>query len=114
MNLQFFGGRGGASGLNKIRQITVDMNGIKATYRREKGKTWRIENGNSVKDTVPMTLKEIEDRAKKAGYSVKTYTNKEYAQYVKEYRKDREEASKQLDILWFEAGPRPRKGWRGH
>lgn len=53
------GGRGNASNLNQIRQITVDMNGIKATYRREKGKTWRIENGNSVKDTVPMTLNEI-------------------------------------------------------
>ena len=114
VNLQFFGGRGGASGLNTIRQITVDMDGIKVTYRSEKGKTWRIENGNNVKDTVPMTLKEIEDRAKKAGYSVKTYTNKEYAQYEKEYRKDREETSKQLDRLWYEAGPRPRKGWRGH
>ena len=35
-------------------------------------------------------------------------------QYEKEYRKDREETSKQLDKIWYEAGPRPRKGWKGH
>lgn len=61
-----------------------------------------------------MTLKEIENRAKKAGYSVKTYTNKEYARYEKEYRKEREKTSKQLDELWYKAGQRSRKGMKGH
>ena len=61
-----------------------------------------------------MTLKEIENRAKKAWYSVKTYTNKEYARYEKEYRKEREKTSKQLDELWYKAGQRPRKGMKGH
>lgn len=107
------GGRGSSSGLDTIKQITVNMDGVNITYRSAKGKTWRIEDGN-VKDTVPMTLKEIEERAKKAGYPVKTYTSKEYAQYEKDYRKEREETSKQLDRLWFEAGPRPRKGMKGH
>ena len=107
------GGRGRYSGLDTIKQITVNMDGVKITYRSEKGKTWRIENGN-VKDTVQMTLKEIENRAKKAGYSVKTYTNKEYAQYEKEYRKEREKTNKQLDELWYKAGPRSRKGMKGH
>lgn len=90
------------------------MDGNNVTYRSEKGKTWRIGNGNSVEDTVPMTLKEIENRAKKAGHSVKIYTNKEYAQYEKEYRKEREKTSKQLDELWYKAGPRPRKDMKGH
>ena len=108
------GGRGWYSGLDTIKQITVNMDGNNVTYRSKKGKTWRIGNGNSVEDTVPMTLKEIENRAKKAGYSVKTYTNKEYARYEKEYRKEREKTSKQLDELWYKAGPSPRKGMKGH
>lgn len=42
VNLQFFGGRGTTSGLNTIRQITVNMDGSKATYRSEKGKTTKL------------------------------------------------------------------------
>lgn len=114
INLQFFGGRGSSSGLNTIKQITVNINGTNVTYRNEKGKTWAIGAGNAGKNTVPRTLKEIEENAKKAGYPVKTYTNKEYAQYEKEYRKERDKTSKQLDKLWNEAGPRPRKGMKGH
>lgn len=114
INLQFFGGRGSSSGLNTIKQITVNINGTNVTYRNENGKTWTIGVGNNVKSVVPRTLKEIEDRAKKAGYPVKTYTNKEYAQYEKEHRKERDKTSEQLDNLWNEAGPRPRKGMKGH
>lgn len=40
INLQFFGGRGASSGLDKLRQVTVDMNGTKITYRSERGKTY--------------------------------------------------------------------------
>lgn len=114
INLQFFGGRGSSSGLNTIKQITVNINGTNVTYRNENGKTWTIGVGNNVKNVVPRTLKEIEESAKKAGYPVKTYTNKEYAQYEKEYRKERDKTSEQLDILWNEDGPRPRKGMKGH
>lgn len=42
------GGRGRYSGLDTIKQITVNMDGNNVTYRSEKGKTWRIGNGNSV------------------------------------------------------------------
>lgn len=116
INLQFFGGRGSSSGLDKLRQVTVDMNGTKITYRSERGKTYKVGLANtvSVTDEVPKTLKEIVNRAKKLGYPIKTYTNREYAQYEKEYREERKKASEQLDILWNEVGPRPRKGWRGH
>lgn len=108
------GGRGSSSGLNTIKQITVNIDGSNITYRSVNGKTWVVGAGSTVKNTVPLTLTEIEERAKKAGYPVKTYTAKEYAQYEKDYRKEREETSKQLDRLWFEAGPRPRKGMKGH
>lgn len=114
MNLQFFGGRGGSSGLDTIKQVTVNIDGNNITYRNEKGKTWVVGAGSVGKNTVPRTLKEIEESAKKAGYPVKTYTNKEYTQYEKEYRKERDKTSKQLDELWFKAGPRPKKGMKGH
>lgn len=114
MNLQFFGGRGSSSGLDPIKQITVNIDGDNITYRSEKGKTWVVGTGSVAGNTVPRTLKEIEASAKKAGYSVKTYTNKELARYEKEYRKEREKTSKQLDELWHKAGPRPRKGMKGH
>ena len=108
------GGRGASSGLDTIKQVTVNIDGNNITYRNEKGKTWVVGTGGVTGDTVPRTLKEIETSARKAGYPVKTYTNKELAQYEKEYRKERKKASKQLDELWFKAGPRPRKGMKGH
>ena len=61
------GGRGWYSGLDTIKQITVNMDGNNVTYRSKKGKTWRIGNGNSVEDTVPMTLKELRIEPRKPG-----------------------------------------------
>lgn len=41
MNLQFFGGRGSYSGLDTIKQITVNIDGNNITYRNEKEKKER-------------------------------------------------------------------------
>ena len=118
MNLQFFGGRGSESGIggSKLKQITVNMGANSITYRNEGRKTYRVGQGNTVGEngTVDKSLNEIKQAAEKAGYQVKTYTGKEYKDYQKKYKEQREKDSKQLDTLWFKGGPRPKKGMKGH
>lgn len=98
MNLQFFGGRGSSSGIsNSLRQVSVNMDGQTVTYRTEKGQTYRIATGNVTGDKIPRSLEQIVEAARKAGYDVKTYNNKEYLNYMKEYQNSRKQADKELN-----------------
>ena len=53
------GGRGANMGTGRIQQITVNMEGYYATYRKEKdGNVYKYE-GSMIGDRVPRTLKQI-------------------------------------------------------
>ena len=111
------GGRGSSSGNGSggLKMITVNAGGTHLTYREHGGKTYSIEVGNSPQGPASnKSLAEIKKNAEKAGFQVKTYNKQEYAQYEKTYRENRKVAEARLNKLWYEAAPKPRKGWKGH
>lgn len=124
MNLQYFGGRGGGSGRGgggggagggtgggsgKTVAFDIDMNGAKVSYVVKSGKVYK-ENG----DIVNLSADQIITNAKGLGYKVKTYNSKQASDREQRRTESRKETSKQLDELWYKAGPKPRKGWKGH
>ena len=71
-NLQFFGGRGGTSGLGgETVAFDVNMKGVKVSYVVRNGKVYG-ETG----DPIELTANQIMKNAKKLGYEVKTFNMK--------------------------------------
>lgn len=111
MNLQYFGGRGSSSGIGGgTVAFDIDMKGSRVSYVVRNGKVYNSESG----DPIALSANQIMKNAKNLGYDVKTYNAKQAEKKEKQRAEDRKKTSEQLDILWFKAGPRPRKGWKGH
>ena len=111
INLQFFGGRGRSSGLGGGGTVAfdVDMKGSRVSYVVRNGKVYS-ESG----DPIALSANQIMKNAKNLGYGVKTYNAKQAATREQQRAEDRKRTSEQLDELWLKAGPKPRKGWKGH
>ena len=94
------GGRGASVGSDRIKQITVSMDGYQSTFRKEAdGNVYKIE-GSIVGDIVPRTLKQIASSAEKMGYEYKTYNAKQVKELERKRREDRKETDKFLNAAY--------------
>lgn len=99
VNLQFFGGRGASSGIsdNNTKQITVNANGTKLTYRRESdGNIYSVVDGR-IGNKIPRTMEQIKEAAKKNGYEYETLNNTQYRKAEETRKQQREETDKTLN-----------------
>lgn len=94
------GGRGANMGTGRIQQITVNMEGYYATYRKEKdGNVYKYE-GSMIGDRVPRTLKQIAQAAEKMGYEYQSYKAKQVKELERKRMEDREETDKFLNYAY--------------
>lgn len=61
-----------------------------------------------------MSKTEFVKRSKASGSTVKAITKSEQTKKEAAYKEDRRETNDFLNKAWYHAGPRPRKGWKGH
>ena len=115
------GGRGSSSGGlggGGIKGLHVNMNGKEMTYffNSKDGINFysRGLGENPQKTPNNMSAKEFKERIESNGAITRVIGEKEYRKIETDYKKKREETSKELNISWFRDAPRPRKGWKGH
>lgn len=88
------GGRGGSSGLSngKIQAIEVDYGGgLKSSFRLHKdGMVTDIDDWSEQHNTNNLSLQDIANRARKQGYSVKTYTSSDLKERDEKRKKELE------------------------
>ena len=97
MDLQYFGGRGSSSGIGKssgAKQITVNVNGTKLTYRKESDGNVYSVTGGRIGDKVQRTMKQIEETAKKNGYKYEVMDNAQYKKAEAKRKSQRAETDK--------------------
>lgn len=103
MNLQYFGGRGASSGIGNdsgAKQITINANGTKLTYRKESdGNVYRVVDSR-VGDRIPRTMKQIEESAKKSGFEFEVLNNTQYKKAEAAQRRQKEETDRILDSAY--------------
>lgn len=100
INLQFFGGRGGSSGIGGgTVAFDVNMDGSVSKFVVRKGKVYR-ESG----DAVQMSAQQIMENAKSLGYDVKTYNARQEAVRQKMHAEDRKKTSEFLNIADAQMG----------
>ncbi len=108
------GGRGASFG-GGPKAVEIKIGNTTVTYRdRGKGKITGLNNMDINKSVKGKSITDLVKMAKEKGYKYKTYNSKQLAENDKAYKKQREAADKQLDRAWYEAAPKPRKGWKGH
>ncbi len=103
MNLQYFGGRGSSSGIGKssgAKQITVNVNGTKLTYRKESDGNVYSVTGGRIGDKVSRTMKQIEETAKKNGYKYEVMDNAQYKKAEAKRKSQRAETERILDLAY--------------
>lgn len=90
------GGRGSSSGMSDSGK----KYGTEYTTLYQSGniKFVRYKNGSA---TAPVE-------------TMKVITKSEQAKKEAAYKEDRRETNDFLNKAWYHAGPRPRKGWKGH
>ena len=103
INLQFFGGRGGSSGLSNNRTVAfdVDMKGTKVSYVVKNGKVYK-ESG----EPVSLSANKIMENAKSLGYAVKTYNAKQSEAREQQRAEDRRKTNKFLNSSDVQMGGR--------
>lgn len=103
MNLQYFGGRGSSSGIgndSRAKQITINANGTKLTYRKESdGNVYSIVDGR-VGDKIPRTMKQIEESAKKSGFEFEVLNSTQYKKAEAARSRQKEESDRILDSAY--------------
>lgn len=113
VNLQFFGGRGGTSGISGRGTVAFDVNmkGDVVSYVVRGGKVYK-ESG----EPISMSVSQIMKNAKKLGYDVKTYNAKQAADRERRYLVDRKKTRDFLNTADVQMGGRrgdQRKTTRG-
>lgn len=115
------GGRGGSSGISgagKEKGFDVTVNGETTRYYfSSHGGTNYYQRGiGGTPEPTPlnMTAKQFRARVESNGASTKTVSNKEYKKELEAAKSYKEKTNKFLDEQWYKAGPRPRKGMKGH
>lgn len=102
VNLQFFGGRGANSGIseNSTKQIMINANGTKLTYRRESdGNIYSVVDGR-IGNKIPRTMEQIKEAAKKNGYEYETLNNTQYRKAEETWKQQREENNEILNAAY--------------
>ena len=94
------GGRGSSSGIGNgsgAKQITINANGTKLTYRKESdGNVYSVVDGR-VGDKIPRTMKQIEEAAKKSGFEFEVLNNTQYRRAEETQKRHEEESDRILD-----------------
>lgn len=103
IDLQFFGGRGGASGFGGGGTVTfdIDMKGTRASYVVRQGKVYK-ESG----EPVALSANQIMKNAKSLGYGVKTYNAKQTEAQERQRAEDRKKTNEFLNISDAQMGGR--------
>lgn len=113
------GKRAGKSSVSGIKQIIIDFGTTTQIYREENGSVYSVGVGNTIDQKFDITMKDLEDRAKKQGLKIETFTDKQYSEWLDEYKKSRQKNSDFQDFQWYgrrSSGRimRRNKGMRGH
>ena len=116
------GGRGAVSGIStgnvKVRGVTVKMRGESTDYffTTVNGVNYYQRGISGMPEPTPqnMTMTEFKKRASSNGAEIQSISKSKISEMEKKYKKDREETNEFLNTMWYKAGPRPRKGWKGH
>lgn len=105
------GGRGSSSGISGgVAAFDIDMGGgSRSHFVVRNWKTYR-ETG----DAVNMSASQLIKNAKKQGYDVTTYNASQQKERESKRKEDRKKADKFLNEQWYKAGPKPKKGMKGH
>lgn len=98
--------------------MTVDVgDGFTTTYFKRGGKVYRSD-ALALSNPSPVEarggIRDVYDGVKSRGYDVRLHTKTEVAEAQSARAAERKAVSDDLDRLWFAAGPRPRKGMKGH
>ena len=103
MNLQYFGGRGGSSGLGRGGTVAFDVNmkGSRVSYVVRNGKVYS-ESG----DQIALSANQIMKNAKNFGYDVKTYNAKQAAVREQQRADDRKRTNEFLNLSDAQMGGR--------
>jgi hypothetical protein len=114
------GGRGGNSGLqtNGITGLSVTFNGetTKYFFSKYNGQNFYQRDIGGIPEPTPqnMSAKEFEMRVLNNGAKTEKISKSEINKLERERNKDKEETDKFLNEQWYKAGPKKRKGWKGH
>ena len=115
------GGRGGSSGVSgtgKTKGFDVTANGETTRYYfSSHGGTNYYQRGiDGMPEPTPlnMTAKQFRERVESNGAIAKTISAKEYKSDLEAAKASKEKTNKFLDEQWYKAGPRPKKGMKGH
>lgn len=104
-----------SSGSGEVKAIRVTSpDGTVMTYRDRGNGHITALDGQQPKNTNNLSIKQMQDRAKKMGWKVETFDDKQLGDHDAKRKKEREETNRQLNDSWYTAAPRPRKGWKGH
>lgn len=100
MVMNLHGGRGSSSGIgngSSTKQITINANGTKLTYRKETdGNVYSVVDGR-VGDKIPRTMKQIEESAKKNGFEFEVLNDTQYKKAEAARRRQEKESDRILD-----------------
>jgi hypothetical protein len=103
MNLQYFGWRGGSSGLGGGGTVAFDVNmkGSRVSYVVRNGKVYS-ETG----DQIALSANQIMKNAKNLGYDVKTYNAKQATVREQQRAEDRKKTNEFINISDAQMGGR--------
>lgn len=114
-------GRGvnsGSSAGNKVVGYAVTINGETTNYYFAKinGQNYYQCGVGGIPELTPLNMPpdEFRNRAASNGATVKNISATEKRKEEIRRKADREKANKELDIDWYRAAPKKRKGWKGH
>ena len=119
------GGRGGSSKSGSSGSGGAKWSGVSITREGKTTDYYFTKKGNQnyyrrgvggMPEPTPLNMSKTEfvKRSKASGSTVKAITKSEQTKKEAAYKEDRRETNDFLNKAWHQAGPRPRKGWKGH
>lgn len=112
------GGRGSSSGIGDGGYKITSASGESQEYFfKTRGGNNYYQRGISGRvEMTPnnMSPNEFINRVKKNGGKVEKISNREIKKMEADYKRGRKKIEQELNKAWYSAGPRPRKGMKGH
>lgn len=112
------GGRGGSGNFSHVSGVDVTKDGNTTRYYfTTRGGTHYYQRGiDGMPEPTPqnMSIIEFRERVETNGAITKIVSTSEQRREEIKRKAERKTSDKFLDEQWYKAGPRPRKGQRGH